>query len=303
MKRSGFLCLSSITLASLLFALSCASQPKAASGTATVAAQAQASPAVPEKQRKERIVVVKVPVLVKEVSLYADGLVDEYFVYKYADGLRALSSKETFDTSRMEAIERLVTEVVGGRLTAETVLDADTRVRSRHEYGYDADGRVNVERVLDTKGALQSSSTYAYDAAGNRIEWKALDGKGVLKALARYSFSSGRLVLIEMSDGSGKKTGSISIEYDAAGLVTKRSYKAADGSLQKYETYTYADGKATTEETHRADGSLMTKTTNTYGSLGELLSTTTTDAAGSAKDRRTFEYSIREDRKTEVYYE
>jgi YD repeat-containing protein len=296
MKRTSFLCLSSTALVALaILAASCASQPK------TVASPV-VQPAA-EKQRKERLVTVQVPVLVKETSFYADGLVDEYFTYKYDAGLVQLLEKASYDSSRPDPVERVITEVIGGRITGDNVFDADGKVRTRHEYIYDQGKLLGQERVIDSRGISQSSSTYAYDAAGNRIEWKAFDGKGVLKAVTKYSYDKARLLLIDMKDGQGKQTGSIKVEYDNAGLAVRRNYLAADGSLQKYESYVYEMGLPTVVETHRADASLVTKTVNTWGKLGELLTTVTTDASGAIKDRRSFEYKVREDQKTEVYYE
>lgn len=294
MKRYGFLCLSSLALAALVLSVSCAS-PQGAKPSATKPQ--------PEKQRKERIVVTKVPVLVKETSLYADGLVDEWFVYKYDSGFMTLASKETFDSSRADAIERLVTEVVNGRITGDNIFDAEGKVRTRHEYQYDAAGNEIAEKVLDSKGQTQSSSSYAWDSKGNRTEWKAFDAKGVLKAVTTYTYADGKPSLITMKDGTGNLTGSIALENDSKGLVAKKTYKAPDGSVQKTETYAYSNGLPVTVEIRRADGALVLKTVNTYGELGQLLTTVTTDAAGSIKDRRTFEYTIREDSKTEVYYE
>jgi YD repeat-containing protein len=294
MKRSCFLLVSGILFAALLF--SCAGQPKPAGRSA-------AAPAIPEKQRKERSVPVKVPVLVKETSLYADGLVDEYVVYKYDDALAALVEKDSFDGSRPDPFERVVVENAAGRMAADTVYDTDGKAKVRHEYSYAKAGLLTQERILDSKGNPQSSSTYSYNASGARTEWRAFDGKGVLKAVTRYSYEKGKIVLIDMSDANGARTGSIVTEYDAAGLPFKRSYKAADGSLQKYELSTFDSGKAMVVETHHADDALAFKIANTYGPLGELLSATTTDASGAVKDRRTYEYRVRQDTKTEVYYE
>ncbi len=299
MKRSRFLTNPIVILAALaLLAASCAGGPAQAPDP-----KKPSPPPVPEKVRKERIVTVKVPVLVKATSFYADGLVDEYTVYKYDAGLKLLLEKAVYDGSRPDPVERMATEIAGGRIKAEQSYDPEGKVKLRREYGLDAAGQVIEERVLDGKANLQSSSTYAYDAAGNRTEWKAFDGKAVLKAQTRYTYEKGRLVLIEMSDGQGHKTGSIVSEYDAAGLLQKTSYKAPDGSLQKFETSIWASGRLAALELRRADSSLTAKTVYTYGDLGQVLTAVTTDGAGNMKDKRVFEYSIREDQKTEVYWE
>ena len=288
MRRNSLVSGFGLSLAALL-AVSCAGGP--------------APVAAPQKQRKERTVTVQVPVLVKETSYFADGLVDEYAIYKYDASFLALLEKDSYDGSRPDPIERVVTELENGRAKAESTYGADGKLRLRHEMTWDQEGRLVSERTLDQKGNVQSASTYAYDAAGNRLEWKAFDGQGLLRAVTGYEYREGRLVLVDMKDGSGKRTGSISVEYDVAGLVAKRLYKAADGKLQKYEVPTYSAGRLMTLETRLADGSLVSKVAYTYGDLGQVLSSVVADAAGAVKDRRSFEYTIRQDQKTEVFWE
>jgi len=288
MRRNCLVPCFGLSLAAFL-AISCAGGPAPA--------------AAPQKQRKERTVTVQVPVLVKETSYFADGLVDEYAIYKYDASLLVLLEKDSYDGSRPDPIERVVAEVESGRAKAESTYGADGKLRLRREMTWDQGGRLLSERTLDQKGSVQSSSAYAYDAAGNRLEWKAFDGQGLLRAVTGYEYREGRLVLVDMKDGAGKRTGSIAVEYDAAGLVAKRLYKAADGKLQKYEVPTYSAGRLMTLETRLADGSLVSRVAYTYGDLGQVLGSVVTDAAGAVKDRRSFEYTIRQDQKTEVYWE
>lgn len=261
------------------------------------------APAAPEKVRKEREVVVKTPVPAKETSFYADGLVDEYSVYKYDAENRLLLEKSVYDAARAEPVERLAYEYASARLAAELAYDAEGRLRQRREYAYDGSGRLASERILDSKGLLLSSSAYAYDAAGRRLEWRALDGSGLVRALTSYSYEGERLVLVEMKDSASRLSGSIRLEYDAAGLAARKSYLAADGSLQKYESLAYEDGRLASLELRRADGSLSSRSSFAYGPSGELLGRSDFDGAGGLKGRVAVEYLVREDRKTEVYYE
>lgn len=302
MKRSSLKAVSALAIACLsALAISCAGGAKPSPAKAEPAAEA---PKLPEKQRKERQVSVQVPVLVKETSLYADGLVDEYSVYKYDAGFLKLLEKDIFDPSRPEAIEKTIVEAGANGTSVETVYDADGKIKTRKETTLDPAGKVAQERISDAKGIVQSASSYAYDAAGNRVEWKAFDGKGNLKATTKYSYEKGKLVLITMNDGSGLKTGSIAIEYDAAGLPAKRSYKAADGSLQKYESSAFDKGLLVSLETRRgSDNYLISKVVYTYGELGQVKTAVTTDAQGAIKDSRIYEYATRTDQKIEVYYE
>jgi hypothetical protein len=293
----------------MLAALAASAMITLASCATAPAAPAPKPAAAPEKVRKERTVTFKTPVLAKQTAFYPDGLVDEYSTYKYDPAGRKLLEKATFDSSRSEPVERVVTEWNGDKAAAESIFEAEGRLKLRREFGYDAAGRVVSERVLDPKGALQSSSSYAYDAAGNKTEWKVQDAKGILKAVTSYTYQKGALSRIDLKDGSGKPTGAIVLEYNAAGLLAKRSYLGADGSLQKYEAYVYAPAAAAAKsalvslETHRPDGSLSSKLGYEYGALGEMVKTTEYDGSGAVKGSTSFEYTVREDSRTEVYYE
>ena len=140
----------SLTLALVLG--SCASKPAAAVQAPPPAAGAVAKASA--KVAKQRTVVIKVPVLVKETSFYSDGLVDGYIVYKIDDANKRLIEKATFDPSRADPVERLVPEYKDGRLAAESVYDSDAKLRSRRELGYDASGQLVSERVLDGNGKV-----------------------------------------------------------------------------------------------------------------------------------------------------
>jgi YD repeat-containing protein len=253
--------------------------------------------------KKERTILVKTPVLVRESAFYPDGLIDTYSLYSYDETQTRLLEKRSFDPARSEPVERVVSEYKDGMLSAETSYDADGKAKLRREFTLDGAGRVISERLFDAKGNPQSSSTYAYDASGKRSEWRALDAASVVRAVTSYSYKGGKLVLIEMRAASGAKTGSISIEYGVDGLEAKKSYFAADGTLQKYEASVYEGGRLAALETRRPDGSLSAKSAYAYGENGELVCLTETDSKSALRETKKYEYRIREDQKTEIYYE
>lgn len=303
-------------LASLAFFFSCAGQPAPApepvpepapEATSAASEAWEETPApAPAKVQKERTVIVKVPVLLKETVFYPDGLVDEYVTYKYDQAMVRLLEKATFDPSRPEPIERAVYEYAGdSRLPlAEAVYEADGRIRIKREFAYDASGRLLSERLLDAKGQLQGSSTWVYDAQGRKAEWKVLDGKGLLQATTLYAYNgAGRVERIDMKNAAGGSTGAIKVEYAGTGQVEKSSYLAADGSLQKYELTDAKEGRALSFASHRPDGSLAQALAYEYGPLGELLASRLSDGQGRLKERRAYEYAVREDKKIEVYFE
>jgi hypothetical protein len=298
-----------MALASLL-AVSCATTgPASASSQAPAPAEVKKeapAPApevkAPEKVAKQRTVVTKVPVLVKETSFYPDGLKDEYITYKLDDAKRAVLEKATYDAARTEPTERLVSEYKDSLLAAETLYESDGKIRTRRELSYDAQKRLVSERVLDAKGKAQSSSAYSYDDKGRKIEWRAMDGSGGVKAVTSYVYGADGLAAMEMKNASGASTGSIKLEYKD-GKLSRRSYLATDGSLQKYEAYLYADDRLSAVENRRADGSLASKTSYEYGPNGEVLKSAESDASNAVKGYSTYEYVIREDSSIETYYE
>ncbi len=288
----------SLTLALVLG--SCASKPAAAVQAPPPAAGAVAKDSA--KVAKQRTVVVKVPVLVKETSFYSDGLVDGYIVFKMDDANKRLIEKATFDPSLADPVERLVPEYKDGRLASESVYDSSAKLRSRRELGYDASGQLVSERVLDGNGKEQSSSAYAYDAAGRKVEWRALDGSGAVKATSGYSYDGNDLIEIAMKDSGGKLLETIKLEY-ADGELAKRSYFGADGTLEKYEAYAYTGGKLSSLENRRADGSLASRVVDEYGPSGELAKSSEYDSSGALRGFTTYEYVVREDNTIETYYE
>jgi hypothetical protein len=295
MKR--FLCLWTPALLSatiILGGCATAAQPPAPAAPAAVEA--------PAKTAKQRTVVAKVPVLVKETSFYSDGLVDQYITYRMDETNRNLIEKATFDPSRPDPLERAVPEYKDGRLIAESLYDSDATLRTRREFVYDAGGRLISERVLDAKGKAQSGSAYSWDANGRKVEWRALDGTGGVKATTSYSNGPDGLKGVEMRDAGGKVTGTIALEY-AGGKLSRRSYFGADKSLQKFETYAYEGGLLAAVEFHRADGGVASRTVYAYGPLGEMVKSTEYGPSGAAKAWSAYEYVVREDSAIETYYE
>ena len=297
MKRTRYLSLCTQVLTALFF-VACATAAPAPSPAPKPESVAKA----PEKVAKQRTIVTKVPVLMKETSFYPDGPKDEYISYKLDEAKKNVLEKSTYDASRADPVERAVSEYKNGLLAAETLYESDGKVRTRREIGYDASGRIASEKVLDSKSKVQSSSAYVYDASGRKTEWRVLDSSGGVKAVTVYSYDKGGLVGVEMRNIAGAATGTIKLENEGGKLV-KRSYLAADGSLQKFEAYSYANGRVSTLENRRSDGSLASKTAYEYGPLGELLKSVDSDSSGAVTAYSVYEYVVREDSASETYYE
>ncbi|MEI6874594.1 MAG: hypothetical protein WCL50_05620, partial [Spirochaetota bacterium] len=277
--------------------------------TSTTTTTTTTTTTIAAKVRKERTFVVKTAVVLKETVFYPDGLVDEYTLFSYDPTMQKLLSRASYDPSRVDPVEKVLSEYgASGKLAAEVTYGSDGSLKSRREVAWSEDKNypdlLLSERGLDAKNQVQYSSTYEYDKAGHRSAWRAFDAKGALKATTTYTYDAkGRLLLIELRNGANVGTGSIKVEYSADGNSEKRSYLAADGSLQKFEVTLQKDGKASRFEIHRADGSLAEVSDYTLGPLGERLATATTDGAGKVREKKSAEYAVREDQKIEVYYE
>jgi hypothetical protein len=285
----------SLGIAALALIVSCASAPPP---------EPLPEPA-PQPVQKERIVTYQVPVLSKETVYYPDGLVDVYTSYAWDEARIRLLSKSTFDSSRPEALEKVVYEYeAGGLPSAEQSYGSDGLLKSRKEFSWTGSKPrlLAAERGLDAKGQAQWSSSYEYDASGRRTAWKAFDSRGALKATTLYAYdASGALSLITLKNEANAVTGSI--EVARAGEVETRSYKAPDGSVQKRELFRYAGQNLLRFEIRRADGSLAEATDYSYGQLGELVATVVSDGSGKVKERRQSEYLLREAQKVEIYFE
>jgi hypothetical protein len=277
--------------------------PEPAAAPATPAPEPAPPPPPAPKVAKQRAIVVKVPVLAKWTSYYPDGLIDQYVLYKMSDDLMTVLEEATYDASRPDPAQRTVYSYSGGRISDETVYEAEGAVRTRKTITYDSAGRVVAERTLDAKGAALSSSAYSFDASGRMAEWRALDGSGVVRAMVAYQWKNGVLASIKMSDGAGLPSGSVDLEYGTDGVLARRYYRDAVGKLQKYEAYSYAGGALSALERRRADGTLSSMSAYQLGELGERLSETNYDGSGAVLGTVKYEYKVREDAGTEIYYE
>jgi len=252
---------------------------------------------------KQRATVVKVPMLAKWTSYYPDGLIDQYVMYKLSEDMLTVLEEATYDASRPEPTQRTLYSYTGGRLAEVAVYEAEGDLRSRKAVSYDSSGRLVSEKTFDAKGAALSSSAYSFDASGRMAEWRALDADGVVRALVAYQWKDGKLAAIRMADSAGAPSGSVDLEYGPDGSLSRRYYRDAVGKLQKYEAYSYDGGALSALERRRADGTLSSMSVYQIGELGERLSEANYDGSGAVLGTVKYEYKVREDAGTEIYYE
>ena len=257
----------------------------------------------PETRRKERIETVRVPVLIKETSYFADGILDRHISYSYDSTLTRLLERTVQEPSRAEPTERRVYEYAGKTLVSVSVYDPEGKLWLRTDFKADAAGRVSQEVVSDAKGIPQTSSRYEHDAAGLQTARRVYDGSGGLLAVSEYSYASARLSVVVMKDAAERPAGRIENEYDAEGRLTAHITFDPAGTVSQRERFVFAGGILAEERLESGDGRLVSRTVYEAGPEGAPLRSTLYDGTGRVRDLRVYEYAFRTEERTVVYYE
>lgn len=256
-----------------------------------------------EPQRKERIETVRVPVLLKETSYFANGVLDRTVTYTYDTSLKLLMEKKVQEPSRAEPTERSTYEYAAGAPVSTSVFDYEGKLKSRTDFKVDPSGRVTQETLSDSKGAPQYSYRYEYDTSGLRTRRRVYDGAGALLALSEYSYAAGRLSVVILKDAAERPAGRVEHEYDSAGRLVLRVTFDPAGAVGQRERYVYSSGALTEERVERGDGRVERRTTYEPGPEGAPLKSTLYDGAGRVRDVRVYEHAFRSEERTVVYYE
>jgi hypothetical protein len=175
--------------------------------------------------------------------------------------------------------------------------DGEGKLLSRRSYSFAADGTLVSDVLDDAAGKRLSGFEYAYDASGKRTSWIVKDSKNTKIAETVYSYVAGKVRTAELRDGLGRKTGSSSYEYDGDRLVKQVFYDGV-GTVLRIETNTWNNGKLVLEERKSAGGAVQQRTAYEYGADGEVVKKTFEDVVGRSKLITTYEYAIKEERKT-----
>jgi hypothetical protein len=273
MRRLGAIA----ALAALLFA-GCVSAP---SGKA------------PEPKRTVRTETVRVPVIVKETSYFANGALDRTVSYVYDPSLQLLLERVVQEPSRSEPTEKTTYGYSGNSLASVTVLNSEGKVKTRTAYETDASGRVIRETVYDAKDIPQTQSRYEYDSAGRKTSRKVYDGAGVFLAVSEYSYKGGRLEVVLMKDAAERPAGRIEHEYDAAGCLVARTSFDPTGAVSQRENFTYVNGVLVEEKTESGNGRTERRVVYEIGPDGVPIKSTLRDSSERIRDIRVYEYVLR----------
>ncbi len=291
MKRLGL-------WAAAFLAVSCVSQPASPPAGDSPAEAATVKAPV----RKERIEEYKVPVVVKETVLFADGMVDRIISYSYSDDYTTLLSSTSRKTPAGDPVERVVFEYAGGRLAARSTFGPDNALSAKSIYQYGAGGELVRETIADGKGVVQSLSEWTWDK-NHKASWRVLSAAGVVMARTDYSYDGDRLVSSRLMDGSGNDKGRIDYSYDGGDKPVRVQYFNAAGSPDGSIDYAFKAGLVVTESVRRADGRLERRLAYEYSPDGALVKKTLSDSSGKEREVYVYENAYRTETRTLVYYE
>jgi len=250
--------------------------------------------------KKEKIVIIRIPRLVKESSLQSDGTVDEIRTYSYSPDGSRLEKEELKDSTSQDILETVEYKYKKDAVAERIVLDRDKKSKGKKAFIYTAAGLVDSETFYDKKDLVQAVSRYTYDTAGRKTEWTTLDASGVVLATTKYGYSNERLRQITLLGPSGSLDMEITVAYDEKGNKIRETYTNSTGKTEKEITFGYdAMNRLVSENTLSPARTVLSKVEYAYpGDSVEAGKTVYLDGRGKIKKTVIFEYAYREEKKT-----
>lgn len=193
----------------------------------------------------------------------------DYFRTPVTKTIHTLENDKELSTSETTARDVLVNRVVnvygdGGKLTGQTLYNADNAAIWKSETVYGSDGNKSETSEFGKDGALKGKTIYQY-TDGNLTDETCYNGDGALVWKNVYTYSQGRLAT--------------------------QCYYYADGSLEEEHDYTYTpDGKIDVISYRNEFGVVLTTDNFRYGDSGELLEITTAAANNKTTARTLLKY-------------
>jgi hypothetical protein len=243
----------------------------------------------------------KIPVEKKALIKFADGTLDEYTVSEYDPSDITLLAQNRFSASgglidQIEFTYNDERQVVTTKMTK----DDENRLKSRIVNEYDESAvppRLLKETVVNKAGKPVSVNTYTYNGNGKVAERSILNGVTVLaKTIYSYDESGDLIIASRTVNGKGNLISSSKNEYNKDGnLVTQVMYNK-DGAVTRRISTVWQDGREMVITQTSGDGKLQIRTTNEYGSAGELVKRTIENIQGNSKQIMEFEYEFRRSR-------
>jgi hypothetical protein len=291
-------------LALVVTALGCTTSgaPKAAPPPPPAAVQPVRPEAKPE-QKKEKIIIRKIPRIVKESFLFEDGSVDEYRIFSYSADGKFLLKEELFDADSGELLETVQYTYQDELVTERKSYDRENKLKGKKTYTYNGSKLPATENLFDKNETIQAVSKYSYNPAGGRTEWQTLDAAGVILASTRYEYQNGRLWKILLLGPGGKLDMDITVSYDDKGRKTREVFAGSTGKAEKEIAFSYDEkDRLTSETTLSANKAVLGKIMYEYSSGDEgPVKTRYLDGREKVKKISIQEFAFREEKK--VIYE
>uniref|UniRef100_UPI0004C7EEED RHS repeat-associated core domain-containing protein n=1 Tax=Streptomyces sp. NRRL F-2664 TaxID=1463842 RepID=UPI0004C7EEED len=149
--------------------------------------------------------------------------------------------------------------------------DADARKDSLIVYGYDGEGRLVSVAYPDGKAVSRT-----YDAAGQLTT--ASDAAG---ALTTYTYNPDGSLAEAVQKTADGQTASAVYTYDSLGRISRTAY----GNGTTFTVDYFDSGQPKRETLTRADGTLLSETSYTYNTRGDLATRTDTRPSAAGEQR------------------
>jgi hypothetical protein len=244
--------------------------PSAASTPPAAPAVQPAQPAAQPAPKKEKIITLKIPRVIKESYLFEDGTLDEFRVYSYSEDGKLLLKEELYDADSGDLLESIQYGYKDGLATERKSFDRENKLKGKKTFSYTPAGLPETENFFDRNEKLQAVMKYFHDAAGNRTELQTVDSAGVLLAATRYEYSGGRPGKIVLLGPGGKLDAAITISYDGKGGKTREVFADGAGKTEKEIVYSYDDkDRPSSETTLNANKAVTGKIAYEYPPVGD----------------------------------
>jgi disulfide oxidoreductase YuzD len=266
------------------------------------AIEAQTPAEKPQPVLKQRTEEYRVPVVIKETKVFADGVVDQTTEYTWSGDYSLITSSIVRKPSLPEPTGKTIYEYKDGILAVRINYGPDGAVLNRSTFIHDAGGQLVRETMADGKGVIQSISEWSW-TDGLKTEWKVLDAKGLVLAKTLYRYRDGLLTELLMSDGAGNSTGRGEYRYNSGGVLTGIQYYNAAGTPQDRIEYVIEADRPVQEKSFRSDGRLERSRLYGYGPEGQVITMTLADASGRHRESTSYDYAFRTETRTVSYYE
>jgi hypothetical protein len=264
----------------ILIVFSCASGPADNRNTESM-----------EQMKEPKLVSALAPRLLKTVSYFPDGDIDEITVYSYAEKSVQPLKEETYDA--YEALQgTVINKYEDGNIDRSEYYDSYNSLVSAKKYEFDGMRNMVSESFLDDTGTVTLVFEYEYDESGNKVQWKVNSPVTGLLAITEYVYSKEQLVSINSYDAGGEKAESFSYDYNRENADTFSHFDSAD-KLMNYSKFEYDNGNHIVRQIkYRTNNTVNISIDFRYDKEGNLVEKTVYDSKGNIKQRYSYEYEM-----------